>query len=110
MHLEMNETLPNVIKKINQDSDYLNAFSLAFGSQDITADRIGLALENFMLSIISNNSKYDQFLAGNATLSETEERGRQLFFGNRNNPNQGGRRGSSKRRARPVDVSKNDGR
>ena len=80
--LEMNETLPNVIAKLNQDSEYLSAFTLAFGDNDITSERIALALENFMFSITSDNSKYDQFLTGNAVLTASEERGRALFFGN----------------------------
>jgi cytochrome c peroxidase len=45
---------------------------------------MSLALEAFMMSVVSDDSKYDQFLAGNATLSETEERGRVLFFGEYN--------------------------
>lgn len=87
--LEMNETLPNVISKLNQDPDYLAAFTLAFGDENITSERIALALENFMFSITSDNSKYDQFLLGNATLTDSEERGRRLFFGG-NNGNGGG--------------------
>jgi len=79
--LEMNETLPNVVAKLSNSSEYPALFETAFGDNNITADRIGLALENFMLTIVSNDSKYDQFLAGNATLTESEERGRRLFFG-----------------------------
>ena len=33
-----------------------------------------------MNSIVSYNSKYDQHLAGTATLTDSEERGRKLFF------------------------------
>ncbi len=87
--LEMNETLPNVIAKLNQDNDYLAAFTLAFGDNNITSERIALALENFMFSITSDNSKYDQFLAGNANLTASEERGRQLFFGGGGGPGNG---------------------
>ncbi len=79
--LEMNETLSNVVTKLTNSSEYPLMFAEAFGDANITADRIGLALENFMLTIVSNDSKYDQFLAGMATLTESEERGRRLFFG-----------------------------
>ncbi len=79
--LEMNESLENVANKLTNSNDYPAMFAAAFGDQTITSDRIGLALENFMLTIVSNDSKYDQFLAGNVTLSESEERGRRLFFG-----------------------------
>lgn len=79
--LEMNESLPNVVAKLTADSDYPAMFAAAFGDANVTADRIGLAMENFMFSIVSSDSKYDRFLAGNATLTASEERGRQLFFG-----------------------------
>jgi cytochrome c peroxidase len=79
--LEMNESLSSVVTKLNNTSTYPALFSSAFGDASINADRIGLALENFMLSIVSNDSKYDQFLSGNVTLSASEERGRRLFFG-----------------------------
>ncbi|MFT6983883.1 MAG: cytochrome c peroxidase, partial [Crocinitomicaceae bacterium] len=53
-------------------------------SEEITALKISLALENFMMSIISDDSKYDRYLAGLVTLTDSEERGRVLFFGEYN--------------------------
>ena len=78
--LEMDETLENVIAKLSEVRDYKDQFVRAFGSEDVTEEKISLALEQFMHSIISNQSKYDQYLAGSATLTESEERGRELFF------------------------------
>jgi cytochrome c peroxidase len=78
--LEMDETLENVVMKLKTDQAYLDQFERAFGDTAINSERISLALEQFMNSIISNRSKYDDFLAGNTTLSESEERGRELFF------------------------------
>jgi cytochrome c peroxidase len=40
---------------------------------------MALAMEQFMLSVVSTNSRYDKFLAGEEQLSESEERGRILF-------------------------------
>ena len=82
--LEMKESLPNVIQKLSGIEKYRNQFIRAFGTSEITSERISLALENFMFSIVSDNSKYDQYLAGTATLTESEERGRILFFGEYN--------------------------
>lgn len=79
-HLEMNETLNNVVKKLSAKSNYLYHFNKVFGSNEITSLRISLALEQFMYSIVSNQSKYDQYLAGKTTLTAVEERGRFLFF------------------------------
>jgi cytochrome c peroxidase len=77
---EMKETLENVIAKLKSSGDYRNQFIRAFGSAEITAFKISLALENFMMSIVSDDSKYDRYLKGLVTLTESEERGRQLFF------------------------------
>ncbi|MCY7330068.1 MAG: cytochrome-c peroxidase, partial [Saprospiraceae bacterium] len=41
---------------------------------------ISLALEQFMFTMVSNNSRYDQYQRGEITLNESEERGRKLFF------------------------------
>lgn len=78
--LEMNETLENVIAKLSDTKDYRRQFALAFGSTEVTAQKIALALEQFMLSIVSFNSKYDKYLAGEVQLTKSEERGRALFF------------------------------
>lgn len=82
--LEMNETLDNVIKKLYTDQAIKNQFIRAFGSIEITAEKMSLAMENFMMSIISDDSKYDRYLAGLVQLTPSEERGRVLFFGEYN--------------------------
>ncbi len=78
--LEMDEKLENVITKLNASTAYKNQFYRAFESYEIDATKISLALEQFMMTIVSNNSKYDRYLAGKETLTAEEERGRALFF------------------------------
>lgn len=78
--LEMNETLENVVAKLTAQQKYRDAFIRAFGDDSITSDRIALAIEQFEFTMISNNSKFDQFQRGQVTLTESEERGRVLFF------------------------------
>lgn len=78
--LEMDETLANVVTKLSQNQTYKDQFVRAFGSEEITPEKMSLAMEQFMNSIVSSNSKYDQFLAGKAQLTPAEERGRKLFF------------------------------
>jgi cytochrome c peroxidase len=78
--LEMNETLPNVVTKLSADKKYTDQFIRAFGDATVNSERVSLALEQFMLSMVSSNSKYDQSLSGTATLTAAEERGRKLFF------------------------------
>lgn len=79
-HLEMNETLENVVAKLSADQTYKDQFIRAFGTNEITSQRISLALEQFMNSIVSYNSKYDQYLRGEVALTPSEERGRKLYF------------------------------
>lgn len=82
--LEMNETLENVVAKLSLISDYTDQFTRAFGTNDITPEKISFALEAFMFSIISDDSKYDRYLKGLVELTPSEERGRTLFFGEYN--------------------------
>lgn len=77
--LEMNETLENVITKLTDTQMYKDQFARTFGSEEITAEKMSLAMEQFMLSIVSYDSKYDKYLAGAVQLTESEERGRLLF-------------------------------
>lgn len=78
--LEMDETLEGVIEKLSESQMYRDQFSRAFGSPEITEEKMSLAMEQFMNTIVSYNSKYDQWLAGAVQLTESEERGRQLYF------------------------------
>lgn len=76
---EMNETLPNVIAKLNAEQECKTAFAKAFGSPGITAERMAKALEQFLLTFISQESRFDRAARKVAELSESEKRGLQLF-------------------------------
>lgn len=78
--LEMNETLDNVVAKVSADNAYRSQFTRAFGSDSVTSLRISLALEQFLLTMVSAQSKHDAVIRGESTFSEQEERGRRLFF------------------------------
>lgn len=83
--LEMNETLENVEAKLNASQVYKDQFKRAFGSEEINPERMGLAMEQFMLSIVSYNSKFDRVLAGLDSFTPSEARGR-VLFGQEYNP------------------------
>lgn len=78
--LEMDETLDKVVAKLSAIKLYQDQFQKAFGSTVINEEKIALALEQFMNSLVSSNSKYDQYLAGKTSLSPSEENGRKLYF------------------------------
>lgn len=78
--LEMNETLDRVVSKLSDSPKYRDQFVRAFGDAQVSPARIGLALEQFMLSMVSYNSRYDQWNRGEISLSAAEMRGMELFF------------------------------
>jgi cytochrome c peroxidase len=77
--IEMHESLANVISKISTDKDYPRLFENAFGSPEITSDKIARALEQFLLVQVSFNSKFDRVLNGQEKFTEQEQRGYELF-------------------------------
>ena len=77
--VEMNETLSNLIVKINATSHYKTAFKNAFGSDTITTQRIFKALAQFMGTMYSYNSKYDNVKAGKVSFTSNEQAGYNLF-------------------------------
>ena len=79
-HLEMDTTLEAVVQKLQAEPEYVALFKEAYGSGAITPDNIGLAIENFLLTQLSFDSKIDQIKAGKAQFSPEEARGFELFF------------------------------
>ena len=77
---EMGERLDRVVQKIQTRRGYPECFKAVFGDSKVTSDRIGLAIEQFMLSIISNDAKYDKVQRGEEMFTPQEQRGHDLFF------------------------------
>ncbi len=82
--LEMHESWPNNIAKLQAHPNYPKLFYEAFGVEpaDLTKEHAAKALEQFMLILISGNSKFDKAVRGTAELTEAEERGFILFNDN----------------------------
>jgi cytochrome c peroxidase len=78
---EMGSTLPQVVSKLSQTTFYPALFQAAFGTPDITPDRIAKSVAQFERSMITYNSKYDDYMNGKATLSPAEQAGANLFTG-----------------------------
>lgn len=76
---EMNEKPEAVAEKLGKDPVYQKLFSAAFGSPEVTPDRMALALEQFLLTKVSQESRFDLALRKAGELTETEKRGLQLF-------------------------------
>lgn len=79
-HAEMGETLERVTAKLSAIDTYPPLFRAAFGAPDITAEKIGLALEQYLLTLTASDSKFDQALRGKTQLSDDEKLGFELFM------------------------------
>ncbi|MCB1314313.1 MAG: di-heme enzyme [Leptospiraceae bacterium] len=71
------------LTKLKSDPVYRQKFAQAFGSgdQEFNDGNIRKALASFQRTLISANSKYDQFQRGTGTLTAEELRGALLFNG-----------------------------
>ena len=77
---EMHEPLEEVVNKLAAAPGYADQFQKAFGSREINSDRVARALEQFVLTLESSDSKFDRALKGRVELSEEEKRGFELFM------------------------------
>jgi len=77
--IEMHESLADVVSKVSADKDYPRLFQNAFGSPEISSDKIARALEQFLLVQVSFDSKYDHVMNGQASFTAQEQRGFELF-------------------------------
>lgn len=73
--LEMNTTPEAVVEKLKLSEEYKARFKKAFGSDTITVERMALAMEQFLMSMVSDNSKFDKAKRGELQLSPEEQRG-----------------------------------
>jgi cytochrome c peroxidase len=79
---EMAQPLEQAALKLAASPGYTAQFARAFGVPEknaVTVARMGLALEQFLLTRVAADSKFDRVLAGTATLSDEEARGFTLF-------------------------------
>lgn len=79
--VEMDEKLVNVLAKLNADNQYKDMFQAAFGSNEITSERMFKAMAQFMGTMISANSKYDKYMRKEAgvTMNASELAGMAVY-------------------------------
>ena len=76
---EMDEKIENVILKINHTKKYKTLFFNAFGDSTATGEKALKAISQFMLTLISANSKYDLVKQHKAQFTSQEQNGYKLF-------------------------------
>ncbi|WP_420581778.1 cytochrome-c peroxidase [Reichenbachiella sp.] len=79
-HIEMDLSLVEAVERLSNSDLYRQQFQQAFESDEITPELIAKALSQFIRTLVSSNSRYDQYLLGEDVLSDQEKLGMDLFF------------------------------
>ncbi len=79
--IEMGNTHEGVVKSIQGIAGYAPLFAKAFGSPEIDIDRTTKAIATYERTVLSGNSAYDRYKAGNkSALSAAQQRGMDIYF------------------------------
>jgi len=81
--LALAEELPVELNDGIGGRSYPELFALAFGTPEISATRIAMAIASYERTLVSNQTPLDVALSGGAPLTPLEQQGRAIF-GNRN--------------------------
>lgn len=81
--LEMGHTHVNCVEGIKKIEGYKPYFKKAFGTEEVTIDKIGQAIASFERTVLSGNSAWDKYtqLKDETALSDSAKRGLALFEG-----------------------------
>ncbi len=79
--VEMGETMTSVIAKLRNDSEYRQLFAGAFENEAVNHENMLKALSQFMVMMISANSKYDKYVRGETggDFTDKEKYGLEVF-------------------------------
>lgn len=78
--IELHSDWKNVAQKLQNLPEYPTLFLQAFGTSIIDSTLVTKAIAQFERTIISGNSKFDQFLRGETTLTPEEQNGFNVFM------------------------------
>ncbi|MCB0795580.1 MAG: c-type cytochrome [Flavobacteriales bacterium] len=77
--IEMHDTWPNVVAKLDADPAYRDLFYEAFGDDRVDSLKAAKALAQFLRTMISGNSPYDKWRRGEGTIPIEAQLGYSLF-------------------------------
>lgn len=77
--IELHQSLKDAVDKLRASEIYPQWFYRAFGDNEINPDRIAKAISQFERTLISSNSRYDQWQRGEVQFTNEELRGFQLM-------------------------------
>jgi cytochrome c peroxidase len=79
--IEMGSTHQIIIERLKASPGYRARFAQVFGNGEITIDHVAKAIATFERTILSGNSAYDRYKAGDKTAMTPEQiRGMDVFF------------------------------
>ncbi len=77
--IEMGLSLPILVQRLNKQAEYTNEFKRVFKESPITSNQIAKALAEYQKALVTPNAKFDRYLRGEVKLTQSEEKGYQLF-------------------------------
>jgi cytochrome c peroxidase len=77
--VEMDETMENVVKKLQKSDIYPGLYKQSFGTDKITGQLTLKAMSQFVVMLTTSNSKYDKVVRKEEKFSEMEQKGYNLF-------------------------------
>lgn len=79
-HGEQGLNIPDAISYLESDSNYVKLFKKAFGRPGaITEDKIYLAVQQFVMTLISSESHFDKAIRGQEQFTQSELNGLDIF-------------------------------
>jgi len=80
--VEMGNTHDEMIRTVSGISGYVAEFEKAFGSPEITVDRVAQAIAAFERTVVTTDSPFDRFVRGDlGALTPEEKKGLEVFNG-----------------------------
>lgn len=79
---EMGSSINEVVEKLNTSEKYRKLFYKAYGDNTATGEKTLKAISQFMLTLVSANSKYDKVMRKESNFTEQEANGYLLFKNN----------------------------
>ena len=76
---EMGETLQAILDKLKADKDYRKMFKAAFGDEQINTQRLTRAISQFVVMLVSADSRYDKMKKGKVQFNLPESLGYEIF-------------------------------
>ena len=77
--IEMHNTWPEAVSSLQASATYPELFENAFGTTTIDSTLVSKAIAQFVRTLISGNSRYDQYLRGEIELTDSELNGLEVY-------------------------------